>query len=401
MPLTRWTGCGLLLVCLCGCGQGKSTGAPTAAETSWAAKPEGSLWDALAMLPVLRGKVTVAVFDYPTLHDQHHRWRGTTAGNFLVNVWDTLRALGAPPNSVDRVVYVNDAGHTGQDIILCRTRLSGDDVTRLFKSAVRVEGACHGVRAWRPSDTNEYSLAYFDGWVVNKLYCNVDEQKTFERILKVHAGEEPSLRSVPGVAELVAAGPKEHAAEMVFGDTDFPFTPPRAQVEWSDATQSHHVVAFLYDTEKDARAGMEQLKAQFEKMTAALRAGEPVPEVGWEAHGTVFRGTAGEMRPPASLVRSTRFDLARLAEDLRHYRDQHGRYPTTAEGLAALAGAGASGPDSGRYLRSFLGEVPLDVWGHPFIYQFPHPTRPNEFDLRSAGPDGQKDTLDDVIPENR
>ena len=47
-----------------------------------------------------------------------------------------------------------------------------------------------------------------------------------------------------------------------------------------------------------------------------------------------------------------------------------------------------------RPLRNYLGEVPLDPWGNPFIYQFPHPKQPGTFDLRSAGPDGKKDTID-------
>src|SRR5438105_3546541 len=56
-----------------------------------------------------------------------------------------------------------------------------------------------------------------------------------------------------------------------------------------------------------------------------------------------------------------------LGAVLDAYRLDNGRYPTTAQGLAALWQAPAQGPRptdwKGPYLRK---EVPLDRWGRPY-----------------------------------
>ena len=86
-----------------------------------------------------------------------------------------------------------------------------------------------------------------------------------------------------------------------------------------------------------------------------------------------------------SEVKVTRAQLNSLEQALDQWRLDVGRYPTTEEGLNALMTAP---PDitgwTGPYLKK---AVPLDPWGHPFVYQ--QPGEHGEIDLYSYGKDGQ------------
>jgi type II secretion system protein G len=410
---------GLLLVCLGGCSRARSDAAKAPAnnqgpvavaqDKARATAPAGPAWDALGRLPLLKGKIKIAVFDGSTIHDNHHRCRGTLCGNCLVNIWDQMRSLdlGIPLASLRRIIYVESEGQMGDPACLCQTTLSGDEVSTRMKAKNLPEGGWHGARVW-PATADQVvnsNVAFVDGWLVLRLPANNDRERVFEHILKVHAAEEPSLREFPGMAELIAAGPKEGPVEIYYGGEDGPAPVPQARVEWADAAFTRGVSTCLYATEKDARAALDQVKAMFAKALPAIRAmqpGQPAPEIRSEVRGKVVRLTMPRIRNPRSLQSGTEFDLMVLASDLRRFHSQTGRYPTTEEGLALVAKTTPGGPVSSfpPYLHNYLGEVPLDVWGHPFIYQYPQPKKPGEFDLRSAGPDGQKDTADDIFPKD-
>ena len=80
-----------------------------------------------------------------------------------------------------------------------------------------------------------------------------------------------------------------------------------------------------------------------------------------------------------------------LALDL--FEQDVGRYPTTEEGLEALA------TDSGipGWKRPYLkGGLKPDPWGHPYVYAS-DATDPTLYTLLSAGPDGQVGTDDDIV----
>jgi len=90
-------------------------------------------------------------------------------------------------------------------------------------------------------------------------------------------------------------------------------------------------------------------------------------------------------------ARSTtaRSQLEMLATALDAYRLDTGRYPTTAQGLAALVAAPTEEPPAvwrGPYLRR---AVPLDPWGTPYVYAAPGQANPMGFDLLSYGADGR------------
>ena len=68
------------------------------------------------------------------------------------------------------------------------------------------------------------------------------------------------------------------------------------------------------------------------------------------------------------------------------FRLDVGRYPTNEEGLQALrVRPGSLANWDGSYLKK---DVPLDPWGHPYVYRFPG--QHGEFDLLSFGMDGQE-----------
>lgn len=84
-----------------------------------------------------------------------------------------------------------------------------------------------------------------------------------------------------------------------------------------------------------------------------------------------------------SKVKVARLQIKEFGQGLDQYRIDVGRYPSTAQGLAALdvrpAGVRAW---QGPYLRH---PVPKDPWGHPYRYR--EPGRHGPYDLSSRGPD--------------
>jgi general secretion pathway protein G len=76
--------------------------------------------------------------------------------------------------------------------------------------------------------------------------------------------------------------------------------------------------------------------------------------------------------------------ISSIAKALDMYRIDVGRYPDTAQGLAALSAAPANEARwHGPYLQK---AVPNDPWGRPYVYKSPGDT--GEFDLLSLGKDG-------------
>ena len=87
---------------------------------------------------------------------------------------------------------------------------------------------------------------------------------------------------------------------------------------------------------------------------------------------------------------TARSQIEMLGAALDAYRLDIGRYPTTSQGLAALwqapTRAGQTVGWRGPYLRK---AVPLDPWGHAYIYKAPGDQNPSGYDLLSYGADGQ------------
>ena len=78
--------------------------------------------------------------------------------------------------------------------------------------------------------------------------------------------------------------------------------------------------------------------------------------------------------------------MATFESTLDLFRLDVGRYPTTEEGLQSLQvkPPNVEGWD-GPYLKQ---DVPLDPWGHPYVYRCPG--QHGDFDLMALGLDGQE-----------
>lgn len=93
-------------------------------------------------------------------------------------------------------------------------------------------------------------------------------------------------------------------------------------------------------------------------------------------------------RPDDARVTVARNDIASLAAALQLYRLDNRTYPSTAQGLAALAERPAGDPQpSNWHPEGYLDAVPIDPWGNPYVYRLPGQS--GAFDLLSLGADGQ------------
>ncbi len=100
----------------------------------------------------------------------------------------------------------------------------------------------------------------------------------------------------------------------------------------------------------------------------------------------------GGRRDVASL-----FVNSSLTTPLNTYRIHMSDYPTTAEGLQALAVAPSTRAD--RWRGPYVTEnkwPPLDPWGEPYQYRSPGTHNKAGYDLWSKGPDKQDGTPDDI-----
>jgi general secretion pathway protein G len=103
-----------------------------------------------------------------------------------------------------------------------------------------------------------------------------------------------------------------------------------------------------------------------------------------------FTGRTEQARVTAAQTQISTFGTA-----LDAFEVDTGSYPRGSDGLNQLVVApsdvtGWRGP----YLKS---DIPLDPWGHPYVYDFPGKVNPSGYDIRSNGPDGQPGTADDIV----
>lgn len=103
-----------------------------------------------------------------------------------------------------------------------------------------------------------------------------------------------------------------------------------------------------------------------------------------------FGGRTEQARITAAVTQISTFGTA-----LNAFEVDTGSYPRGADGLQQLL---VAPPDitgwRGPYLMS---DIPLDPWGHAYIYEFPGRVNPTGYDIVSMGPDGQPGTADDVV----
>ena len=85
-------------------------------------------------------------------------------------------------------------------------------------------------------------------------------------------------------------------------------------------------------------------------------------------------------------VTAARVQINNFKAALGQYKLDTGIFPATEQGLQSLrANPGSVNQWAGPYLQM---EVPLDPWGHPYVYKFPG-EHGDEPDIVSLGADGQ------------
>lgn len=101
-----------------------------------------------------------------------------------------------------------------------------------------------------------------------------------------------------------------------------------------------------------------------------------------------FTGTSKRAKITAAVTQISTFKTA-----LNAYEVDMGNYPKSLEELIVRP-QNDSKDWHGPYLDSDT--IPMDPWGHPYIYTCPGKHNPSSFDIMSAGPDGQVGTADDI-----
>src|ERR1700739_3400908 len=100
-------------------------------------------------------------------------------------------------------------------------------------------------------------------------------------------------------------------------------------------------------------------------------------------------------------VKAARIQIESFSSALDLYYLDAGRYPSSSEGLTALAQRpGGAATWSGPYLKGGL--VPNDPWGHPYLYR--SPGEHGAYDIVSYGSDGQEGgtgTAADIVSWSR
>ncbi|MGA2544775.1 MAG: type II secretion system protein GspG [Verrucomicrobiota bacterium] len=103
----------------------------------------------------------------------------------------------------------------------------------------------------------------------------------------------------------------------------------------------------------------------------------------------VFLLTVSALSGWATEPPSARTDLANFSFALKMFDDECGRYPTTAEGLDALIHRPPNVPTEKWRKYLDVARMPMDPWGHPYVYRCPGVHNTNLFDIYSCGPDGK------------
>lgn len=93
-------------------------------------------------------------------------------------------------------------------------------------------------------------------------------------------------------------------------------------------------------------------------------------------------------RPDQARVTVAQTDLRTISAALKMYRLDNGDYPTTEQGLKALAERPSAPPAPINWSpNGYLEQVPVDPWGRAYIYRSPAASG-SGFELISHGKDG-------------
>lgn len=92
-------------------------------------------------------------------------------------------------------------------------------------------------------------------------------------------------------------------------------------------------------------------------------------------------------RPDEARVVKAKQDIASLSSALQLYKLDNYRYPTTDQGLEALATKPDSEPEAPNW-KTYMQVLPKDPWGKDYIYL--SPGEKGDFDIYTLGADGEE-----------
>lgn len=104
---------------------------------------------------------------------------------------------------------------------------------------------------------------------------------------------------------------------------------------------------------------------------------------------TKFTGKVEQAR-----ITTTKANLKILHSAVNQFKMDTGRFPTEDVGLTELIERPSDVTVWEEYLETT--ELPKDGWGNDFIYEL-YPESGRQFAIRSAGPDGEEGTEDDLL----
>lgn len=94
-------------------------------------------------------------------------------------------------------------------------------------------------------------------------------------------------------------------------------------------------------------------------------------------------------------ISAAKAQVASFCTALDTFEVEVGTYPSTEEGLEALLEKPATLGDDVEWNGPYIRELPLDPWNHEYIYRYPGEVNV-DYDIVSAGPDGEEGTEDDI-----
>jgi general secretion pathway protein G len=100
-----------------------------------------------------------------------------------------------------------------------------------------------------------------------------------------------------------------------------------------------------------------------------------------------FVGRTEDAKVAAAITQIKNFD-----DVLSIYNSDTGQFPPTLDAL--VTNTNNDPRWHGPYLKN-AEKIPLDPWGHPYVYTVPGGNG-RDYDIVSAGPDGQPGTADDI-----
>ncbi|MBL9136287.1 MAG: type II secretion system major pseudopilin GspG [Verrucomicrobiales bacterium] len=99
-------------------------------------------------------------------------------------------------------------------------------------------------------------------------------------------------------------------------------------------------------------------------------------------------------RTEQARVTAAQSQIATFGTALDAYEVDMGSYPLGKDGLQALVQEPRDSKNwKGPYLK---GEIPVDPWNQPYLYECPGRRNNKSYDLSSIGPDGRDGTDDDI-----